>query len=81
MRIRRTHARLAANLLEARVTIEQADGSLRRDRIVQRPYEATELETALTRNGFAVADVERFDPFGGAGEPTKALWVAQRRRT
>jgi SAM-dependent methyltransferase len=81
IRIRRAHARLAANLVEARVTIEEADGSVRHDRIVQRAYEATELEPVLARSGFTVADVERFDPFGGAGEPTKALWVAQRRRT
>jgi SAM-dependent methyltransferase len=81
VRIRRTHARLAVNLVEARVTIEAPDGSVRHDRILQRAYEAAELEEAAARNGFTVAQVERFDPFGAAGEPTKALWVAQRRRT
>jgi SAM-dependent methyltransferase len=81
VRIRRTHARPAANLVEAEVAIEDADGSVRHDRIVQRAYEAGELHPALARSGFIVADVEPFDPFGGSAEPTKALWVAQRRRT
>ncbi|HWP66686.1 MAG TPA: class I SAM-dependent methyltransferase [Candidatus Limnocylindria bacterium] len=82
-RIRRRHIRRpGSTVIEASVTIETAEGAVRHDRIVQRPYEAAELEAALARHGLAVAAVEQFDPFGaGAGEPTKALWVAQRQRT
>ena len=82
VRITRTHAPVAGtSLLEANVTIEAPDGSARRDRILQRPYDAAELEAALARHAFTPAAVESYDPFAAAGEPTKALWVAQRRAT
>jgi SAM-dependent methyltransferase len=80
-RIRRSHRiRPGSTVIEARVTIEAADGSVRHDRIVQRPYDDAELEAALVRGGWSSLARESFDPFGGSAEPTKALWAIQRTR-
>jgi SAM-dependent methyltransferase len=80
-RIRRQHRRLpGTGLICADVTIEAADGTVTRDTIVQRPYGDVEVEAALGRTAFALRERETFDPFGSAGEPTKALWVVQRVR-
>jgi hypothetical protein len=80
-RIRRQHRRLpGTGLICADVTIEAADGTVTHDTILQRPYTDVEVEAALGRAAFALRERESFDPFGSAGEASKALWVVQRAR-
>ena len=77
--VTREHRRVAGTpVLEAHVTIRRVDGSVVRDRIAQRPYSDVEMEAAFAAAGFAVAGVERFNPFDAAGPAVKALWSAQR---
>jgi SAM-dependent methyltransferase len=77
--VTREHRRVPGTaVLEAHVTIRRADGATVRDRIAQRPYSDEELEAALAASGFAVAGVERFNPFDADAPAVKALWCAQR---
>lgn len=77
--VTREHHRIAGTpCLEAHVTIRQADGTVTHDHIRQRPYLDGEVEAALRAAGFAIAGVERYDPFSGGGPPTKALWSVAR---
>ena len=82
VRISRRHRRdPARGVIEAEVTIVDAAGHERRDRIVQRPYADAEVRRTAEHAGFAVRSCERYDPFGGGGAATKALWAVQRVRT
>jgi SAM-dependent methyltransferase len=77
--VTREHRRIAGTpCIEAHVTIRQADGAVTHDHIRQRPYLDGEVEAALHTAGFAIAGVERYDPFSGGGPPTKALWSVAR---
>jgi SAM-dependent methyltransferase len=79
--VTREHHRVAGTpCLEAQVTIRGADGAVSHDRIRQRPYDDAEVADALRGAGFTRASVARYDPFAGAGGPTKALWAAERPR-
>jgi SAM-dependent methyltransferase len=81
-RIHRSHrAHPGTRVIEAQVTIEAADGSVRHDRILQRPYADAEIRAALGRGPWTVLACDPFDPFGVSEEPTKALGAVQRART
>jgi SAM-dependent methyltransferase len=75
--IRRTHRRLG-RVIEARITIEPDGAPPIEDRILQRAWDDAEVAGTLDAAGLDPIGCERFDPFGGGGEPTKALWTARR---
>lgn len=73
------HAVAGEQTIAAEVAIrERGSERVIRDHILQRYYDDGAVRTTLAGAGFAVRHVERFDPFGEAGEPQKALWIARR---